>query len=136
MCPHLCCVGNAFFLRVMHADVMPSWKNMVIITSEFQMQRTMAIFNWVFSLSPVAKGKYHLSYVAVTDEGAVPQDVLLARREREKISLQNFLTGSLFKTKELSHLHKFVYLNHNAYNAVGMLSKEPFNSSTSVAGTY
>ena len=49
-------IGNAFYARTMHAD--PSrWHRLVVVTSEFQMPRAVAIYRWVFSLSPQPAGK-------------------------------------------------------------------------------
>ena len=49
-------IGNAFYARTMHAD--PSrWHRLVVVTSEFQMPRAVAIYRWVFSLAPQPAGK-------------------------------------------------------------------------------
>ncbi len=35
-------VGNAYYLRTVHADVRPEWRRLLVITSQFQMARTQA----------------------------------------------------------------------------------------------
>lgn len=42
-------LGNAFFARVMHVDP-ARWRSIIVITSAFQMPRTRAIYDWIFSL--------------------------------------------------------------------------------------
>ena len=36
-------IGNAFFVRVMHMDLRPMWRRILIITSRFQLARTEAL---------------------------------------------------------------------------------------------
>jgi len=64
----------------MHADARADWSRIAIITSEFQMARTRAIYEWVFALAPLPAGKprYALSYLAVDDAGALPEAALQA----------------------------------------------------------
>src|SRR5688572_2863993 len=42
-------IGNAYFCRVIHTDVR-RMRRLAVITSEFHMPRTEAIFRWVFGL--------------------------------------------------------------------------------------
>ena len=130
--------GNAFFARVMHADVRPTWVNILIITSEFQMARTQAIYGWIFKLQPLPTGKpaYHLGYLAVDDKGALPKAVLRSRRSREATSLQSFQRGALVRKTELASVHEWIYQVHSAYTANGMLSKKPLNRTSALAQTY
>ena len=132
-------IGNAFFLRVMHADVRPEWTRLRIITSEFQMERTRAIYGWVFGLSPLpaGKGSYELYYEAVPDEGALPPRALRSRRSREARSLQAFVNGSLRRaTSRLAELHTFIFLRHGGYTIGGYLSKKPFAKTSALGESY
>ena len=131
-------IGNAFFVRVMHLDARPEWRNVVIITSEFQMERTRAIYGWVLGLTPLPAGKpsYQLSFEAVEDKGALPPRVLRSRREREAASLQTFQTGALVKLTQLADLHRFINLKHSGYTYNGMLSKKPLDRGSALAQTY
>ena len=114
-------IGNAFFLRVMHADLRPDWRRLRIITSKFQMARTIAIYDWIFSLTPLPANKaaYELSYESVNDSGAVPERVLTSRRRREAESLKTFLAGDLIRKATLAEVHQWIYLTHNGYTATG-----------------
>ena len=99
-------IGNAFYARTMHAD--PSrWHRLVVVTSEFQMPRAVAIYRWVFSLAPQPAGKppYVLSFDAVGDRGTLPPAVLQARRAKEAASLRAFVGGDLIRMTRLSELH-------------------------------
>ena len=131
-------IGNAFFLRVMHADLRPDWTRVRVITSAFQMRRTRAIYDWVFSLRPLPVGKprYELSYEPVSDEGALPERVLRSRRRRENASLRAFLSGDLVARTSLSDVHRWLYLKHSGYTATGYLSKKPLERSSALAQTY
>jgi uncharacterized SAM-binding protein YcdF (DUF218 family) len=40
-------IGNAFYTRTSHTDV-TGWRRLLVITNEFHMDRTMAIFDWIF----------------------------------------------------------------------------------------
>jgi uncharacterized SAM-binding protein YcdF (DUF218 family) len=42
-------IGNAFYTRTTHTDI-TGWRNLLIITNEFHMDRTRMIFDWIFSL--------------------------------------------------------------------------------------
>ena len=44
-------IGNAFFARTDHCSL-AGWKRLLIITSEFHMARSKAIFDWVFGTTP------------------------------------------------------------------------------------
>lgn len=57
------------------------------------MERTKAIYNWVFSLQPFPAGKpggYAMLYESVPDRGALPPAVLRSRRAKEATSLAAF----------------------------------------------
>jgi len=131
-------VGNAFFLRVMHADLRPDWVHLRIITSEFQIRRTQTIYRWLFELMPMPRGKhsYVLSFRSVDDEGALPAEVLSSRRVKEASSLRAFWAGELARMRRLEQVHQFMYTQHSAYSAQGMLSKKAMNASSAVAQTY
>ena len=130
--------GNAFFLRVMHMDVRPSWVHVLIITSEFQMARTKAIYDWIFGLYPLpsAKPAYKLDYRAVDDRGALAPPVLRSRRQRENASLKSFLGGSLIRMTQLARVHEWINLQHSGYSVAGMLSKKPLDRTSALAQTY
>ncbi|CAK0861070.1 unnamed protein product, partial [Prorocentrum cordatum] len=84
-------IGNAYFLRVMHTDVV-GLRRLAVVTNAFHMPRTKAIFEAVFSLSgPGQAGAsgYDLSFDEVPDTG-VEAEALATRRAREMASLEGF----------------------------------------------
>ena len=109
-------LGNAYFARVIHAD--PStWTRLLVITSAFQMDRTRAIYDWVFSLAPIpaGKGAYVLRYRSASDAGAVPRRTLARRREKEAASLAAFNAGPLPRMATLAEVHGWMHTRHSAY---------------------
>ena len=131
-------IGNAFFVRVMHADARPTWRNLLVVTSQFQMARTQAIYDWVFSLAPLPHGKpsYRLRYASVEDRGALPPHVLRSRRSREDGSLVSFRGGPLARMTQLAQVHEWINLKHSGYSVMGLLSKKPLDRSSALAQTY
>lgn len=66
-----------------------------MVTSDFHMPRSRAIFELCFSLASrsqlrpaAAVDRYGLEFHAASDEGVFPPDVLLARQLREAKSLE------------------------------------------------
>lgn len=104
-------IGNAYFARVMHVDP-AGFRRLCIITSEFHMPRTEAIFRWVFSLTPSTVG-YELAFVAVPDAG-MTTDVLEARRRKEQRSLES-LVPLQAEYKTLASFHRWLFTKHAAY---------------------
>jgi len=131
-------LGNAFFARTMHVDLKPEWRRLRVITSEFQMDRTRAIYDWVFGLLPLPahKRQYALTYDAVDDEGALPRQQLRSRRKRENGSLKAFLSGDLRRSTQLAEVHQFIFQQHSGYTVSGYLSKRPLDRSSALAQTY
>ena len=131
-------IGNAFFLRVMHADTRPDWTRLRVITSEFQMARTKAIYDWMFSLQPLPpqKQRYELTYEAVDDAGALSERVLRVRQRKENLSLHSFLDGDVIRFTKLAQVHEWLYLKHDGYTASGLTSKKPLDRSSNLAQTY
>ena len=76
-------IGNAFFTRTVHADPR-GLRRLHVITSEFHMARTEAIFRWVFGLGP--SGGHHLSFEASGNAG-ISHQALEHRAAKERASL-------------------------------------------------
>lgn len=104
-------IGNAYFARLIHIEPR-RFKKLLVITSQFHLPRTKAIFNWIFSLS-VPKNYYQLDFLAVSDAG-FNKKLLAARIEKEKQSLTNF-KKTIKKIKNLKQLHNWLFTEHDAY---------------------
>ena len=132
-------IGNAFYARTMHADP-AGWRRLLVITSEFQMARTIAIYEWVFGLAPLPAGlggrPYSLSFDAVADRNALAPHVLAVRQKKEAASLRAFEAGELVKMTTLAQLHRWLHTRHSAYTAAGVLGKQPLNRSSALSATY
>ncbi len=111
-------IGNAFFSRILHTDIR-NFKKLLIITSDFHLERTKLIFEWVYSLAP--KHNYQLEFIGTSDE-AVDAVVLEARKKKEA---QRMLELAITKEKitTLSELHAWIYTQHEAY-APGLTPKK------------
>ena len=62
-------IGNAFYSRTDHCSL-AGWKRLLIITSEFHMARSKAIFDWVFGATP--HEGFELTYLATPDAALTP----------------------------------------------------------------
>jgi hypothetical protein len=106
-------IGNAYFSRVQIIEPM-GWRRLLIITSQFHMPRTEAIFRWIYSLN--APAPYHLEFAESPDDG-LTEAALTARRKREAASLH-----SVEKLRErltsLQVLAEWLFTRHDAYRSV------------------
>jgi len=103
-------IANAYFGLTNH--IRPRrWTNLLIITSDFHMPRTKAIFEWIFSLDD---RKYNLNFLSCTDGGLDPE-IMDARREREAASLEN-LKITIKRITTLDQFHNWFYTEHKAYS--------------------
>jgi len=104
-------IGNAYFARVIHTDP-AGFRKLLIVTSEFHMPRTEAIFRWVFSLS---SSEYSLRFEAVPNVGLTAEAVA-GRTAREQASLARLaVTRAALPT--LPVLHRWLFSAHEAYAA-------------------
>lgn len=105
-------IGNAYFSRVIHVEPR-EFRRLLIITSEFHMARTRAIFQWMYSLDDQNR-KYHLTFNAVEDVG-IPADDLQARLDKEANSLKQFLKNTS-TIHSLRNCHQWLFTKHAAYS--------------------
>lgn len=86
------------------------------------MERTEAIFRWVFGLAP-DRG-YELHFDTVPDIG-MPAADLAYRKSREKRSLEGIYELSI-QIRTVAEFHQFLFTQHNAYSAAGSVKeREP-----------
>jgi hypothetical protein len=105
-------IGNALFARLMHTDPR-GWRRLLVITSEFHMDRTREIFRWIFSLAPDCG--YELAFESTPDAG-MPAADLEFRRAREQASLAA-LRALAPRFREIACVHEWLFTEHNAYSA-------------------
>jgi hypothetical protein len=112
-------IGNAYFTRLLHVDP-AGWRRLLIITSEFHMPRTKAIFEWVFGLDG---DNYELAFEASPNRGLTAAG-LEARTAREQRSLGNVqkLRSSITTLRDF---HRWLFTEHDAYSAEGRSRPRP-----------
>ena len=83
-------VGNGYFSAMIHA-VPAGWKRVAVVTSEFHMPRSRAIFETVYELVYRSLSvRIELEFVSVRDEGVVDGGVREVRVEKEAKSLETW----------------------------------------------
>jgi DUF218 domain len=103
-------IGNAYFSRVIHIDPL-GLTRLLVITSDFHLTRTRAIFRWVYSLSG---GDHELTFQGVPDAG-ISEATLRARAEKERHGLES-LQEPMSEIRTLEQLQQWLFLRHGAYN--------------------
>ncbi|KAL3157303.1 hypothetical protein ABBQ38_001533 [Trebouxia sp. C0009 RCD-2024] len=110
-------VGNAYFCLVIHA-LPAGWRRLAVVTSDFHMPRTEAIFRHCAKLASAerdSKDGFELSFHSASDADIFPADILQARKEREAESLQTWYMNSQ-KLDTLQQLHCFIHQEHACYS--------------------
>lgn len=82
-------ISNAYFARTTHSDV-GGWRNILVITNQFHIERSKAIFDWIFvqvdsGKKRKRKDKYKMHYLSSPNVG-LSEDAIAARVERERQS--------------------------------------------------
>jgi uncharacterized SAM-binding protein YcdF (DUF218 family) len=104
-------IGNAYFARVIHIEPR-RFRRLLVITSQYHIPRTEAIFRWVFGLD-TPLGGFDLHFETTPNDG-LTGEYLQARLEREKDSLEKLLeTQKSIHT--LAQLHEWLFTEHGAY---------------------
>jgi hypothetical protein len=111
-------IGNAYFSKLLHVDP-PGWRRVLVITSEFHMQRSRAIFEWVYGLTP---GRYQLQFEATPDQGFDP--ILVERRRVKEAAALRALEPIMARIRDLDSFHRWIYTEHQAYTAQGWVSRK------------
>lgn len=121
-------IGNVYFSRMIHIEPL-RLKNLLVVTSEFHMPRTQAIFKWIYSLEGLPR-QYHLEFQTVSDEG-IDVKILMARRAKEANSLKN-VRSLARRIKTIQQLHAWLFQEHSAY----AVAKQPVREAGDILQTY
>lgn len=105
-------IGNAFFSRVIHIDPL-CLEKLLVITSEFHMPRTKAIFLWVYGLNR-NHSEYQFAFESVPDND-INGDIISARKEREREGLIR-LEELKARIKTFEEFHLWLFHEHKAYS--------------------
>lgn len=121
-------IGNAYFARMIHTDVR-QLRKLLVITSDFHLARTRAVFEWVFQLD-IPEPAYDLTFVAAVNDGIAPE-ALTARQAKEAQGLAQ-VNALRSRLRTLAQLHHWLYTEHAAY----ALGKVPEVVQTKAIETY
>lgn len=105
-------IGNAFFSRVIHVQPR-GWRRVLVITSDFHLERVQAAFTWVYGLTPnpIESGVY---YEAVSDPEMDP--ALLSARIRKEREARDELAPLTVRITTMQDLHRWLFTEHRAYS--------------------
>jgi hypothetical protein len=103
-------IANGYFGFTNHIIPM-GLKRVLIITSDFHMNRSKEIFNWINGLY---SNVVDLQYYSVTDEG-LDDEIITTRGCREVQSLINLKAHVIPKINTIEQFHKWFYEEHKAY---------------------
>lgn len=105
-------IGNGYFSS--HIIKYMNFKNILVVSNRFHLARVRLIFDWLFSLDP-SLNKINFYYLEVPD-GGLSQELILARQEKEKESMNYFRDVTLKEIHNMKELTEFMYRNHEAYS--------------------
>uniref|UniRef100_A0A7S3GWL5 DUF218 domain-containing protein n=1 Tax=Spumella elongata TaxID=89044 RepID=A0A7S3GWL5_9STRA len=124
-------IGNAYFLRAVHMSPADMYK-MIVITNDWHMPRTRAIFDFVFSLPHRSRlerstmqatlrrwlgGQEHsISYLSA-EAGISDAHLLHVRTEKEARALRQFHDNIMPNIRSFQALHRWLFTQHNAYSS-------------------
>lgn len=117
-------ITNAFFTRTTHTDV-NGWRNLLLVTSEFHMPRTVAIFDWIFlkCSSGQHRGDRYILYYLSSPNIGLTTDAIEARTKREIESTRNVLENLSKKYTTLSEVWTFLNREHSFYTANSLIER-------------
>eukprot|EP00978_Attheya_sp_CCMP212_P016191 scaffold42226_cov45-Attheya_sp.AAC.4 len=110
-------ISNAYFARTSFTDV-TGWKRLLIITNEFHMERTKAIFDWIFGVSRMGSAEfgYELYYLSCDNEG-LSSEAIAARAEHEAKGAKNVRDKLAKEYNSLRGVLQFLTEKHDFYSA-------------------
>jgi len=117
-------MGNAYFLRTTHTDVFKA-RSLVVITNEFHIKRTKAIFQKVFGLGPFHEGnsKYTLEFEQVQNK-SIEQAALKRRIDWEDQQLRDFERVSK-DWRDLHDVHSFIFSGEGSNARTQLRDRSP-----------
>ena len=116
-------ISNAFFTRTNFTDIM-NWKNILVITNEFHMNRTNVIFDWVFQASDINKNEtndYKLYYLSCPNV-SLSDDAIQTRKAHEAKSERNVRENLSVKYKSMQDIWMFLTSQHDLHQQKYVLS--------------
>jgi len=103
-------IANGFFSFV-NFIIPLKLKSIVLITSEFHLPRSKAIFLWMKEVFFI---DIKIEFLSASDEN-LDEEIIKSRTEREKNSLNSIKEQIINKIHTIEQFHKWFYTEHNAY---------------------
>ena len=100
-------IGNGFFVRTLFTDIR-RWKDLVVITSDFHMNRSKEIFNFIFTK---LASNYKLEYISCKNIISNNLNDRIIKEENSKLKFIN----DMKKIYNLNMFHKWLYSTHECY---------------------
>mmetsp|Transcript_13065 Transcript_13065/g.28324 ORF Transcript_13065/g.28324 Transcript_13065/m.28324 type:complete len:322 (+) Transcript_13065:399-1364(+) len=116
-------ISNAYFARTTFADVF-GWNKILVITNEFHMLRTKAIFDWVFGADSNSRSaaKSELFYLSVADKG-LSEEAIVARKQNEARGEKNVQDNLSKQYSTLLNILEFLTTSHDFYSAPKLVER-------------
>lgn len=108
-------IGNAYFSRTIHIEP-ARLQTLLIITSQFHMDRLQVAFDWVYQLRPLPY-PFQLTFLSTPNRGLDPI-ALQARQDKEAKSKKD-LQEIIEEIDTIKKFHHWLFTQHAAY-AVGI----------------
>ena len=117
-------IGNAYFTKINHIDPLEISK-FLVITSDFHLKRSQAIFDFVFNLDK--NKKYDIDYNKTITK--VTPDILYHRMIKEQKSLTFFKNQMTERDiTDMKSLHIWLFSKHLAYTTKDVLFNKNNNN--------
>jgi len=128
-------ISNAFFSRISFADVW-GWKRILIVTTEFHMARSKAIFDWIYGTKPInandiGGNKYELYYLSTPNDG-LSQEALEVRRQHEAKGQKTVQTKLSKQYTTLPEVLGFLTSNHDFFSASKLVERASTTAASNV----
>lgn len=110
-------IANGFF-SLLNFVIPLGIKDILVITSDFHMARSRAIFKWIFGLwsQAIKKSSESIELTFLdSDSSYLDNEIIDSRINREKRSLRN-LRNTIARIDTWSKFHRWFYTEHQAYN--------------------
>lgn len=124
-------ISNAFYTRTNFTDII-GWKNILVITNEFHMNRTNAIFDWIFHANDknitTTTRDYKLHYLSCPDI-SLSEDAIHTRKLHEAKGERNVRENLSKKYTSMQDIWTFLTSQHDFYTA-SKLARKAMTSTT------